>query len=269
MASEFGMIGILDSGIGGLTTARALTELLPDCDILYFGDTARAPYGNRSPEAIIAYALEGAAFLLQSGANLIVISSHSIAAVASEALAERFDVPIFEGITPSAEFSLNISRKLSIGIIGARAIINSRIYEKKIKAINPEARVYSAACPLLVHLIEEGALKKPETNKILKKYLIPLKVRQIDTLIPSCAHYAILKKSIQRKIGMRVKLVDPSALLAEHVKQFIETHPETAGVLSKTGKSSFFVSDMTEHIQKTAQAMFGKNIRLEAIKSKI
>jgi len=257
------MIGILDSGIGGLVTARALTELLPGFDMLYFGDTARSPYGNRSPEAIISYALEGAAFLLQRGAKFIVISSHSIAAVAAELLAEKFPVPVFEGITPAADRALNISRKLGIGVIGARAIVTSRIYENKITAMNPEARVYSAACPLLVPLIEEGALKKPETNKIIKNYLIPLKVRQIDTLILGCAHYPVLKKSIQRKIGMRVKIVDSSALLAENVRHFIQSHPETAASLSQTGRSSFFVSDLTEHIQKTAQVMFGKNVRLE------
>jgi glutamate racemase len=124
--------------------------------------------------------------------------------------------------------------------------------------------VYSAACPLLVPLIEEGVLDKPETNKIVKKYLIPLKVRQTDTLILGCAHYSLLKKSIQQKIGMRVKVVDASMLLAEHVRHFIESRPETGALLSQTGTSSFFVSDMTEHIQKTAQRMFGKNVRIEA-----
>ncbi len=257
------MIGILDSGIGGLVVARALTEMLPACDIVYFGDTARAPYGNKSPETLTDYAFEGAAFLLQKGAKIIVISSHSLAAAAAESLAEKFAVPVFEGITPAAERALNISRKLGIGVIGARTVITSRIYEKKIKTINPEARVYSAACPLLVPLIEEGVLDKPETNKIVKKYLIPLKVRQTDTLILGCAHYSLLKKSIQQKIGMRVKVVDASMLLAEHVRHFIESRPETGALLSQTGTSSFFVSDMTEHIQKTAQRMFGKNVRIE------
>ncbi|MEA1901260.1 MAG: glutamate racemase, partial [Thermodesulfobacteriota bacterium] len=183
------MIGIFDSGIGGLTVVKAIMENLFGYDIIYFGDTARTPYGTKSSETVKKYALENTEFLLSKGAKIIVIACNTASSVATESVAENFDIPIFEVITPAVELSINTSHKPCIGIIGTRATVKSGIYEKKIKKMNPHARVYSKACPLLVPLVEEGWLNKPETKMIVKKYLHPLKVRQIDTLILGCTHY--------------------------------------------------------------------------------
>ncbi|OQX28005.1 MAG: glutamate racemase [Desulfobacteraceae bacterium IS3] len=260
------MIGIFDSGIGGLTVVRALTDRLPGHDIIYFGDTARTPYGNKSPETIIRYALEDTEFLLNKGAKLIVMACNTASSVATEHIIEKFHVPVFEVITPAVLLSIETSKKHRIGVIGTRATINSGVYEKKIMSMKPEAKVWSAPCPLLVPLVEEGWLEKPETAMIVKKYLIPLKVRQIDTLILGCTHYPILKKTIQRKIGMQVNIIDSSLSVAEKVKVFLAQHPETDELLSKTGASEFFVSDVTGQFRKTAKILLGKNISLTHVK---
>lgn len=260
------MIGIFDSGIGGLTVVRALRELLPAYDILYFGDTARTPYGTKSSQTVIEYALENTEFLLSKGAKIVVIACNTASSVATDILAEKFNLPIFEVISPAVELSMEISSKLKIGIIGTRATINSGIYEKKINHINPAAKVYSAACPLLVPLVEEGWQKKPETVMIVKKYLHSLKVRQIDTLILGCTHYPLLKNIIQKKIGKRVRIIDSSLSIAGKVKEFLEKNPEIDNQLSKKGKFRIFVSDVTEQFQKTAQATLKSNVILEHVR---
>lgn len=241
-------------------------EHLPGYDITYFGDTARTPYGTKSPETVVGYSLENTEFLLNRGAKIIVIACNTASSVATESLAERYDIPIFEVITPAAEVSIRTSNKLRVGVIGTRATINSGIYEKKIKAMKPEAKVYSAACPLLVPLVEEGWLKKPETTMIIKKYLHPLKVRQIDTLILGCTHYPLLKDKIQRKIGKRVAVIDSSIAVAEKVKEFLENHLEVDSLLTQNGGFRLFVTDVTKQFEKTARYTLKRNVHLEHVK---
>jgi len=260
------MIGIFDSGIGGLTVVKSIVEQLPGYDIIYFGDTARTPYGNKSPETVVNYALENTDFLLSKGAKIIVMACNTASSVAMERMTGKYDIPIFEVITPAVELSIKTSDKLRIGIIGTRATVKSGIYEKKIKGVNPGARVYSVACPLFVPLVEEGWLKKPETRMIVKKYLHPLKVRQINTLILGCTHYPLLKNIIRHKIGKRVKIIDSSIAVTEKIKDFLTNYPEIDKKLGKNGKSEFFVSDVTEQFEKTARTVLGKNIFLKQTK---
>ena len=253
------MIGIFDSGIGGLTVVRSLMEQLSGYDIIYFGDTARTPYGSKSPETVIRYALENTDFLMNQGAKIIVMACNTASSVAAERVSAEFDVPIFEVITPAVDMSLQTSRKFNIGVIGTRATIKSGIYEKKIKAINPDAKVYSVACPLLVPLVEEGWMQKPETVMIIKKYLHPLKVRQIDTLILGCTHYPLLKNAIQRKIGKKVSVIDSSIAVAAKIKDFLAGHIEVDNLLSRNGKFRLFVSDITDQFEKTAKTTLKRN----------
>ncbi len=260
------MIGIFDSGIGGLTVVKSLMEQLPGYDIVYFGDTARTPYGTKSPETVVKYALENIDFLLGRGAKMIVMACNTASSVVSENVVKKFDVPIFEVITPAAEISIKTSKKLRIGVIGTRATVNSGIYEKKIKAMNPAAKIFSAACPLLVPLVEEGWLKKPETVMIIKKYLHPLKVRQIDTLILGCTHYPLLKDKIQRKAGKKVTIIDSSKAVAKKVKDFLDTHAETDHMLTKKGEFRLFVSDITYQFESLAKSTLKRNVLLEHVK---
>jgi glutamate racemase len=258
----FTMIGIFDSGIGGLTVVRAIREHLPDYDITYFGDTARTPYGNKSPKTVIEYAIQNTEFLLDKGATIIVMACNTASSVAYDEVAGRYDVPLFEVISPAVELAVTHSSKNRIGVIGTRATVKSGVYEKKIQKICPEAKIYSASCPLLVPMVEEGWIGKPETSMIVKKYLHPLKVRQIDTLILGCTHYPLLKKVIQRKIGKRVNIVDSSGI-ALKLEEYIRSHPDVESKLGKNGRAKLFVSDVTEQFEKTARVTLRQNVSLE------
>jgi glutamate racemase len=259
------MIGIFDSGIGGLTVARAVMEKLPGYDIVYFGDTARTPYGNKSPETVVSYSLQNTEFLIRQGAKIIIIACNTASSIATEVIADTFDIPLFEVITPAVNLSIEASKKLQIGVIGTRATIKSNIYEEKILQIQPDAKVYSRACPMLVPLVEEGWFKRPETRMIVKKYLHPLKVRQIDTLILGCTHYPLLKEIIQIKIGKKVKVIDSAEGVVEGVKQFLIDNPNIETTLAKNGEDKIYVSDITEQFAKTAKVTLKRNVVLEHV----
>lgn len=260
------MIGVFDSGIGGLTVVRALRQYLPEYDILYFGDTARTPYGTKSPQTVIQYAIEDAEILLDRGAQVIVVGCNTASSVATDALRERFDVPIFEVISPAVRQAASQPKGRRVGIIGTRATVNSGVYQNEINALRPDIEVYAAPCPLLVPLVEEGWLKKGETRRIVKKYLHPLKVKQIDVLILGCTHYPLLKELIQEKIGKRVKVIDSSEALSGSVKDFLLENPSIATSLKKEGVHQFCVSDVTEHMQELAGKILKGVGKLEHIR---
>jgi glutamate racemase len=260
------MIGIFDSGIGGLTVVKSVMERIPGYDIIYFGDTARTPYGTKSADTVIKYSVENIDFLLQYGAKLVVMACNTASSVAAKRVAETFDVPIFEVVTPATEQAVKSSVKSVVGVIGTRATVKSGMYEKKIKNMKPDAKVYSVACPLLVPLVEEGWMNKPETKMIIKKYLLPLKVRQIDTLILGCTHYPLLKAIIQRKIGKKVRVIDSSIAVAEKVKSFLDANPEIDRRLGKNDDFRLFVSDITDQFEKTARITLKRKVFLEHVK---
>jgi len=257
------LIGVFDSGIGGLTIVKELVRKLPDYSFVYFGDTARTPYGTKSPETIIAYAIQDAEFLLEHGAKIIVVACHSASSVATEALRKRFPhVPIFEVVTPSVNKALSVTKRKIIGVIGTRATISSGVYQRRVAAIDPTVKVYGNACPLLVPLVEEGWLKKPETRSIVKKCLIPLKMRGIDTLVLGCTHYPVLKPIIQAKAGRRVTLVDPAEEVAEEVAGFLKKHQELDQTLKREGELKIYVSDLTEAFERVARLFMGRKVPL-------
>ncbi|MFP4194685.1 MAG: glutamate racemase [Desulfobacterales bacterium] len=259
------MIGIFDSGIGGLTVVRAIMDALPEYDIVYFGDTARTPYGNKSGRTVIEYSIQNTSFLASMGAKIIVMACNTASSVATEAVQNRFDMPVYEVISPAVDLALEKTRRNIIGVIGTRATIESGIYERKINARRPETKIHSAPCPLLVPLVEEGWITKPETRMIVKKYLHPLKVRQIDTLILGCTHYPVLKNVIAAKTGKKVSIIDSSTALAGQIKQFLSDFPDVDGRLSKNSEARFYVSDLTPQFEKTARAVIRRNIRLTPV----
>lgn len=259
------MIGIFDSGVGGLTVARAIMKQIPGYDIVYFGDTAHTPYGSKSAETVIGYTINNIEFLLSRGAQLIVIACNTASSVVTTPILKRFSVPIFEVITPAVELAVQASRNLSFGIIGTRATVTSGIYEKKIIENQPQARVHSIACPLLVPLVEEGWLNKAETAMIVKKYLKPLKSRQIDTLILGCTHYPLLKKVIQRKIGRRVQLIDSSISVSKSIKAFLGANSEIDRRLGRNDQLKLFVSDVTDQFKKIAEMTLKTNITFTCV----
>lgn len=256
------MIGIFDSGIGGMTVARAIENLLPRLPICYFGDLARTPYGTKSDQAILDYSMENTEFLLRHGATVIVIACNSAASVATTRLRAEFSVPIIEVISPAVQEAVARSRTGRLGIIGTSATIRNNQYEMQIQAIRPECRVYSQACPLLVPLVEEGWLNKRETKMILRRYLHPLKNLQIDTLVLGCTHYPLLKHLIQPRIGARVQLIDSSETVAKSLKKFLQDTPELVTVSTEAPEHRYYVSDITANAGQAANAIFHRNIEL-------
>jgi glutamate racemase len=260
------MIGIFDSGVGGMTVARAVEKLLPAFQIIYYGDLARTPYGSKSPETITEYSVNNTEFLLEHGARIIIIACNSAASVASDTLRQKFDVPIFEVISPAVDKAVMTSVSGNIGVIGTRATIRSGIYDEKIKEKAPEFKVHSQACPLLVPLVEEGWLDARETKMILRKYLAPLKQRQIDTLVLGCTHYPLLKELIMHRMGRnRIQLIDSSIEVALTLKTYLENNHLLRNTLSRGNENKYFVSDITQAALNTAEKIFGRHIELEKI----
>ncbi len=257
------MIGIFDSGIGGLTVTRAIEQLLPNRSLLYFGDTARTPYGTKSAATIIEYSLRNTEFLLEQGAKLIVIACNSASSVAAERLREEFAVPVLEVIGPAAKKASSLSVSGRIGIIGTRATVRSGIYEQTITSLRENCRVFSQACPLLVPLVEEGWVSKRETKMIIRRYLQPFKQQQIDTLILGCTHYPLLKDLIQARIGNRVTLVDSSIEAAQALAAMIAANEISSEPKKETTvHHRFYLSDLTESAGKIASSIFGRPVEL-------
>ena len=258
------MIGVFDSGIGGLTVVRALLDHLPGQNIIYLGDTARTPYGSKSSDTIVKYCLNNTEFLIRHGAHIIVIACNTASSYAYDAVRSTFDVPVFEVIGPGSELAVQRSRSQRIGVIGTRATVASGIYQKRIRAIAPEAKVFMVPCPLLVPLVEEGWLRRPETAMIVRKYLAGLKTKQIDTLILGCTHYPVLRDLIQRKIGSRVKLVDSAEAIARQVSQYLESEDNASlSPISSQDQCRIYVTDTAEQFQKTAHFLLKKKVPVE------
>ncbi|PIE71087.1 MAG: glutamate racemase [Deltaproteobacteria bacterium] len=260
------MIGIFDSGIGGLTTVKAIMDRLPAYDICYFGDTARTPYGSKSHDTVIRYARELTAFLVEKGARIIIMACNTASSVATKAIRSAYaELPLFEVITPAVDRAIAETRSGRIGVIGTRATIKSGIYERMILEAAPDSTVISQPCPLLVPLVEEGWLTKPETRMIVKKYLHPVKTRQVDTLILGCTHYPLLKPIIQKKAGARVKIIDSSIAVTDSVVAYLGAHPEVDARLAKNGRRKFYVSDVTDQFAITARAILRREVSLTTV----
>ncbi|KJR97136.1 MAG: glutamate racemase [Desulfobulbaceae bacterium BRH_c16a] len=258
------MIGIFDSGVGGMTVARAVELLLPQFPLLYLGDIARSPYGTKSDRTIVEYSVENTKFLIDKGATIIVIACNSASSVATDRLRREFSLPIIEVITPAVEQALAKTKTGRIGIIGTQATIRSTVYEKKILAQQPEYSVISSACPLLVPLVEEGWMNKKETKMILRRYLHRLKECQVDTLVLGCTHYPLLKHLIQPRIGRKVTLIDSSLAMAEYLQGYLRNNPDfLPSRQHEPRENRYFVTDITESTRFMAEKIFDRPIDLQ------
>jgi glutamate racemase len=214
-------IGVFDSGIGGLTVVSALRRVLPDESIYYIGDTARVPYGGKSPSTVQRYSLEIASLLLGENAKTIVVACNTASALALPVLIETLPVPVTGVIAPGAAAAIAATRNQHIGVIGTRATIKSGAYEKALRALRPDVQVTARACPLLVPLIEEGWLDSDVTDKVLMQYLQPLLDDGVDTLVLGCTHYPLLRPAIRRLLGDEVALVDSAENCALAVRELL------------------------------------------------
>lgn len=253
-------IGIFDSGIGGLTVVKELMKLLPDEHLVYFGDTARIPYGSKSKRLIQQYAWEDTQFLLQYDIKLLVVACNSASSSALPLLEQSLDIPVIGVVVPGAQTSVNLTRNNKIGVIGTRATINSDAYATEIKRLLPEADVLSQACPLLVPLVEEGWLDDYVTILTLKKYLYNLMRAKIDTLILGCTHYPLLENTIRKVVGADVHLIDSGKETAKAVKKMLLDR----GIMNLSGKAQpdrFFVSDIPSKFEEVGSRFLGQPLR--------
>lgn len=218
-------IGVFDSGIGGLTVARELMRQLPEESIIYFGDTARVPYGPKSPDTVRRYSREITSFLRAQGVKAIVVACNTATAHALPALREALDVPVIGVVEPGARAAVGATRGGPIGVIGTAGTIASGAYERAIHALAPGAQVVARACPLFVPLVEEGWLNAEATVLVAEEYLRPLASSGVDTLVLGCTHYPLLKPVIGETVGRGVRLIDSAE----------ETAAETARVLAERG----------------------------------
>lgn len=250
------MLGIFDSGIGGLTVVRELLRRSPTIPFVYLGDTARTPYGNKSSSVVQQFACDDVQFLLDHGATNIVVACNTVSALAIDVLRHKYSsVRFFDVISPAVEAAIS-SHATRIGIIGTRATISSGVYERRIHETDPTATIYSASCPLLVPLVEEGWQRYPETRRIIKRYLAPLRNKQISTLILGCTHYPLLQAVIKSSLQRRVRIIDsPSALLNQIERQ----SPEI--LKHEEGGQSYYFTDPSSHTDAIASKWLGRVIR--------
>lgn len=250
-------IGVFDSGMGGLTTVKQLIRLLPNEDIIYLGDTARVPYGNKSKKTIIKFSIQNVLYLLKFKVKLILVACNTSSSLALNTLKKRFKIHIVGVVEPGVKKALELSKNKRIGIIGTNATIDSNAFQNRIIRIDPSVKVFAKSCPLFVPLVEEGWFRKKVTLDVIKKYLIPLKNKAIDTLILGCTHYPLLISSIRRVMGPHVKLVNYAEQIALGAKQLMEE----AGIASskkRKGKIKFFLTDKPYMFKKIGQRFLGQ-----------
>jgi len=245
-------IGVFDSGVGGLTVAAALRDLLPGENIFYIGDTARVPYGGKSQQTIERYAVEITGLLLAENAKMIVVACNSASALAIPRLEEMLKIPVIGVIMPGAKAAISATRNKRIGVIGTRATIYSRAYERAIQALNPDVEVISQPCPMLVPLIEEGWLDDPITDQVVRRYLEKLVREDIDTLVLGCTHYPLLTEAIAKFVGPDIKLVDSARNCAVAVKELLKKE-KIAAPADNLGKLQVALTDKSDGFLRIAE----------------
>jgi glutamate racemase len=253
-------IGVFDSGLGGLTVVRHLRRLLPAEDIVYFGDTARVPYGSKSPAAVTRFSMENCRFLLSHNVKMIVVACNTSSALALGTIRRECRLPVFDVIAPGARNAALATVTGRVGVIGTYATIRSGAYEREIRMWKEGVRIYARPCPLFVPLAEEGWLDRQATVKITREYLLPMKGEGIDVLILGCTHYPVLIETIRLVMGERVALIDSGLSCAESVRAALG-----AAGISTGGVVKYFVSDMPERFREIGRVFMGEEIRDVAV----
>ena len=253
-------IGIFDSGIGGLTVARAIYERLPHESTIYFGDTARVPYGPKSPDTVRRYSLEILHWLLGQGVKAVVIACNTSTAHALEALQAESPVPVIGVIEPGARAAVSAMRRGPIGVIGTTGTIASNAYARAIQAVKAGATVEQRACPLFVPLVEEGWFEHPAAELIAREYLEPLKRANVDVLVLGCTHYPLLKPLLQRTMGPDIRLIDSGEETAAAVQGALHTTGLNAPA-GATPTHRFVVSDDEARFRQVGSRFIGERLR--------
>lgn len=258
-------IGLFDSGVGGLTVANAIRQVLPNEEMIYFGDTFHLPYGDKSPDSIIYYSTKIAEFLLRKNCKVILIACNTASANAYNAVKDfiKDQAIVINVIDPVIEFVVKYNQFKKIGVIGTKGTINSGTYQKKIIENNPGVHVYSLATPLLVPMIEEGFIYDDISNAIIRSYLSKEEIKDIETLILGCTHYPIIKNQISKYYDFKVHVVDSAQIVANKLRSILTEK----NLLNNNLKPnhSFYVSDYTDSFKLIAKMFFEQDVQLNKL----
>jgi glutamate racemase len=253
-----GAIGVFDSGIGGLTVLKELLGRLPGESFVYFGDTARVPYGTKSAETVLKFSRENVTFLLDQQVKFIVVACNTVSAGAVPRLQKEFRIPIVGVIEPGARAAVKVSKTSRIGVIGTAGTIRSGAYQREIQSLDPRAEVFTKTCPLFVPLAEEGWVDTPVTQAVADAYLAEFHERNIDALVLGCTHYPLLRRVIGRAVGESVTLVDSAVETAIEVERSLRD----LGLRNGDGEEDFtvFLSDIAPDFKHVAERILGRKI---------
>ncbi len=254
-------IGVFDSGVGGLTVLREIMEMMPYEDVIYFGDTARIPYGSKSEQTVKKFAYQCAKFLYDKGVKTIVIACNTASAVAIDYLKDRFDIPVIGVIEPGARGAVEATKNGRIGVIGTYATIGSSAYQNKIMEKMPEAEIVGIPCPLFVPIVEEGWEYSEVARLTARQYLAELMEHDVDSLVLGCTHYPILRHTIGQVLGERVRLVNPAFETAKELKETLRENNMTKNDFVKA-VYRYYVSDAPEKFRRIGGNFLKKEIEL-------
>lgn len=251
-------IGVFDSGVGGLTVLRAVASHLPRENLLYLGDTARVPYGSKSPETVIGYALQTADFFAARGVKAMVVACNSTSATALPLLRERYDIPVIGVVEPGAAAAARATQNGRVGVIGTEATMASGAYPRALLARNKGIEIFTRACPLFVPLAEEGWVDNDVARKVVGRYLASLKRSGIDTLVLGCTHYPLLREVIARYLGPEVTIVDSAAETARFLQRELRARKKLRA--RGTGSAGFFVTDVPDRFVRLGERFYGESV---------
>jgi glutamate racemase len=252
-------IGVFDSGIGGLTVVKEVMKILPNEDIYYFGDTARVPYGNKSPETVTKFSFQNTRFLISKDVKAIVIACNTASAFSIDSVRSNFSIPVLGVIEPGAYAAARETKKGKIGIIGTEGTIASRAYEKAIKKILPNAEILGYPCPLYVPIVEEGWAGSKVSYLVAEEYLAPLKKAGVDTLVMGCTHYPLLKKVVRDVMGPDVALINPAEETAINLMQVLVQH-NLQNELRSNSQYRYYVSDNADKFSKVGGNFLNRSV---------
>ncbi len=252
-------VGVFDSGIGGLTVAKSLFEILPNENIIYLGDTARLPYGTKSKETVIRYSVEITKFLLNKNVKMVVVACNTASSVALQYLRKVSSVPVVGVIKPGSRAAIALTKNCNIGVIGTLGTIQSFAYKTQIHKYERDINVFSKACSLFVQLAEDGWTDNRIAELIAEEYLNEFKKLKIDTLILGCTHYPILKNTITKVLGKKIKLIDSGEEAAKEVKRLLEQH-HILNPQKGPGRHKFYVTDFQKKFKEISERFLGQPI---------
>ena len=261
-------IGVFDSGLGGLSVVKEMKKYMPEESIVYFGDTARLPYGSKSRESIIRFSKQIMHFLLEHDVKAVIIACGTASSNALEALKECYDLPIIGVVEPGAEAAAAYTKNGHVGVLGTAATIQSGAFDRLIRKEDPSVEVISQACPMFVPLVEEGWFDDTVTRQIVARYLVPLKEAKVDTVVLGCTHYPLLKRAIGEEVGEDVKLVNVSKEAVLKMKDYLAAHdlqaaPKPEG---QTGEYEFYASDSIDHMRHFGELVLGlEGLKVEKV----